>query len=110
MLVLKFFVDGDNITLDPTCDSNGLFPGAEDRVRAEFVFSKEWESMAKVAAFWSVMGKEYPPQAINHDGTCEIPREALEKVAFKVQVLGGKKNRQIVRTNEVTVYQRGRKR
>jgi hypothetical protein len=110
MQVLRFIVDGDNITLDPTCDSTGLFPGAEDRVRAEFSFSKEWESRVKVAAFWSIMDKEYPPQAINSDGTCEIPSEALAKVAFKVQVLGGKKNRPIVRTNEVTIYQRGRRR
>ena len=108
MRVLKFIVNGDTISQDPTCDFTGLHPGAEERVQAEFAFSSDWESRVKVAAFLSVMDKEYPPQAINSDGTCEIPSEALAKVAFKVQVLGGKRNRPIVRTNEVTVYQRGR--
>ena len=110
MQVLKFIVNGETITLDPTCDLTGLFPGSEDQIKAEFIFSSEWESRVKVAAIWSIMDKEYTPQVVNEDNSCLIPREAISKIAFKVQVLGGKKNRPTLRTNTVTVYQRGRKR
>ena len=109
MRYLKFIVEGESITLDPACDLSGLFPGSEEEVKAEFVFSPEWKSRVKVVAFWSVMGKEYPPQAINEDNTCQIPTEVLAKVAFKVQILGKRKGGNIVRTNTITVYQSGHK-
>lgn len=109
MRVLKFIVDGNNITQDPACDFTGLLPGSEEQIQAEFVFSSEWESRTKVAAFWSVMDKEYEPQVINSDNVCLIPKEALSKVAFKVQVLGKRRNHDLVKTDTVLVYQSGRK-
>ena len=109
MRVLKFIVEDKNVTLDPTCDLTGLFPGSEEQIQAEFEFSQEWKSRTKVAAFWSVMGKEYEPQVINEDDTCQIPKEALSKVAFKVQVLGKRKHGPTTTTNTVVVYQSGRK-
>lgn len=110
MRVLTFIVEDETITLDPTCDLAGLFPGSEEQIQAEFVFSPEWKNRLKVAAFWSVMDKEYEPKVINDDNTCLIPEEALSKVAFKVQVLGKRRNNPIVKTNTVTIKQSGRKR
>lgn len=107
MRVLKFIVEGETIILDPACDLTGLFPGSEEKIQAEFDFSPEWKSRVKVAAFWSVMGKEYEPQVINDDGTCQIPTEALAKVAYKVQVLGKRKHGPTTSTNTVVVYQNG---
>lgn len=109
MRVLKFIVDESTITQDPACDFTGLFPGQEDQVLAEFTFSPDWKSRVKVAAFWSVMDKEYPPQVINTDGTCVIPTEALAKVAFKIQVLGKHRDKK-VETNRLTIYQSGNRR
>lgn len=108
MRVLSFLVEGNTIKPDPACDFTGLFPGQEDTVLAEFTFSPDWKSRVKVVAFYSVMGKEYPPQAINSDGTCLIPTEALAKVAYKIQVLGKGKG-QRVETNQLTIYQSGNK-
>lgn len=110
MQVLSFIVDNTTIKPDPSCDFDNLVPGANEPIQAKFIFSPEWKSMVKVAAFWSILDKEYPPMALNYDDSCVIPTEALMGVAFKVQVLGGKKNGPILRTNTVTVYQRGRKR
>lgn len=106
MRVLRFIVDGTTIRQDPTCDFSGLFPGREEQMQAEFVFSPDWKSRTKVAAFWSILDKEFPPQVINDDGNCIIPIEALNKVVYKVQVIGRYKNTRI-KTDCVTVYQSG---
>lgn len=109
MRVLKFIVEDETITLDPTNDLTALFPGRDEQVRAEFTFSPEWKNRKKVAAFWSVMDKEYPPQVINDDESCIIPTEALGKVAFKVQVIGKRLGGVLIKTNSVIVYQSGNK-
>ena len=109
MRVLKFIVDETTIKPDPDCDFTGLFPGQMERVVADFTFTPDWKSRVKVAAFWSIMGKEFPPQVINEEGLCEIPNEALAKVAFKVQVLGKHRDKK-VETNQLTIYQSGNKR
>lgn len=110
MRTLRFIVDGETIKQDPTCDFSGLFPGKNPNVMAEFVFSSEWENTIKVAAFWSILDKEYEPQVIEDDG-CVIPSEALAKASFKIQVLGKKKktkqNAPILSTNKLTIRQMG---
>lgn len=106
MRVLRFIVTGQVLEPDPNCDFDGLFPGRDMDVEAEFELSSEWESMIKVAAFWSMLGKEYPPQVLDEYDTCVIPEEALSKPTFKVQLFGkGRSN--ALRTNTVTIYQRG---
>lgn len=88
MRVLRFIVDNTTIREDPDCDFSGLFPGRNDEVLAEFEFSKEWEDAVKVVAFWSLLGAEYPPQEMMGDDTCMMPYEALQRYAFKMQVIG----------------------
>lgn len=106
MRTLKFIVTNDTIIQDPSCDFSGLFPGANKHIQAEFTFSPEWKNRVKVAAFWSMLDKEYPPQVINPDNLCEIPEEALARPAFKVQVLG-KYRENTFETDTITIYQRG---
>lgn len=106
MRTLRFIVDGETIVKDPSCDFSGLFPGTNPDIRAEFVFSPEWESRVKVVAFWSMLTQEYPPQVLKDDNTCLIPKEALARPAFKVQILGKYRGRKY-QTNQTIVYQRG---
>ena len=106
MKTLKFIVNGQSIVLDPECDVNSLVPGTDGYVRAQFSFSKEWDRCVKVAAFYSNLGTEYPPQALKSGEVCDIPMEALKKSIFKVKVLG-KKNDYTICTNKVTVHQKG---
>ena len=108
MRILKFRVSGQVISLDSSCDFTGLIPGTEGYLQAEFIFSSEWDGCAKVAAFYSPLGREYPPQLLKDGKTCVIPTEALSKNTFKVQVLGEnkKKNYKLV-TNKVSVHQNG---
>lgn len=108
MRTLKFIIDDQIIKQDPDCDFSGLVPGTEGYLQAEFSFSSEWTGCAKVAAFYSVMGHEYPCQLLKNGSTCMIPAEALERRSFKVQVLGKREGFKI-KTNKVTVCQNGGK-
>ena len=106
MITLKFKVNGQSITLDPECDVNNLIPGTNGYVQAKFTFSKAWDRCVKVAAFYSNLGTEYPPQVLKSGEVCDIPSEALKKSIFKVKVFG-KKNDYAICTNKVTVHQKG---
>lgn len=109
MRTLQFIVSGNSIIQNPTCkEFETLFPTTNPKtdIQAEFVFSPEWDKRVKVVAFWSILDKEYPPQALNDDNICLIPAEALARPAFKLQVIG-KRNGRIYKTNKLTVYQRG---
>lgn len=108
MRTLKFIVDGETIKQDPSCDFSGLFTERKTNIAAKFIFSPEWEKKVKVAAFWSMLDVEYEPQEIVDD-SCIIPVEALEKAAFKVQVLG-KKGKARLTTNKLVIRQTGGKR
>lgn len=106
MRTLKFVISGQTISLDPECDFSNLIPGTKGYLEAEFKFSDEWDSCTKVAAFYSNLGREYPPQVLKRGKTCVIPAEALERSIFKVQVIG-QKDDYMIRTNKVTVHQKG---
>lgn len=108
MRTLRFIVDKQIIKRDPNCDFNDLIPGTEGYLKAEFSFSSEWKDCVKVAAFWSAMGKEYPPQLLKDGKTCMIPAEALVKKTFKVQVIGKREGFKLT-TNKVVVNQNGGK-
>ncbi len=107
MRTLKFIVTDQIIAQDPKCDFSGLVPGTAGYVQAEFSFSSEWAGFTKVAAFWSALGKEYPPQILRDGKSCMIPAEALERRTFKVQVIGKGPNSKKLTTNKVEVIQNG---
>ena len=45
MRILKFVVENQKIKQDPSCDFSGLVAGTEGYLKAEFVFSKEWDML-----------------------------------------------------------------
>lgn len=106
MRTLKFIVNDQLIKEDPSCDFTGLVPGTEGYIRAEFSFSPEWNGCVKAAAFYSMLGKEYPAQLLKDGRSCMIPVEALALRSFKIRVVGKKDNFKIT-TNKITVSQRG---
>ena len=108
MRKLSFIVNGQVIEKDPKCDFSNLFPGAGGLIEAEFSFSTDWDGCSKVAAFFSPLGKEYPPRVLADGKTCVIPFPALEKRSFKIQILG-KKGGERIKTNKVVVNQNGGK-
>lgn len=107
MRTLKFIVDGQIITQDPNCDFTNLVPGSEGYLQAHFFFSPEWKGFAKVASFYSIMGREFEPQIIKNGQTCVIPAEALQRHKFRVRVIGRNNTGMKIITNTVEVYQDG---
>lgn len=83
-----------------------MFPGKED-LRAEFIFSKEWERALKVVGFYSIMGTEYPPQVIVNNA-CDIPTEASRCPVFQIKVFGTK-GRNVIKTDYTVIRQGGKK-
>lgn len=109
MRTLRFIVDGQTVKQDPTCDFSGLFLNKDSGVCAEFIFSSEWNDKVKVAAFWSILDKEYEPQALDNKNACIIPVEAFSRASFKIQILGIRGSNKLI-TNKLVVLQTGGKR
>ena len=109
MRTLRFIVDRQTVKQDPTCDFSGLFLNKDSGVCAEFIFSSEWNDKIKVAAFWSILGKEYEPQVLDDKNTCIIPVEAFSRASFKIQVLGSGGHERLT-TNKLVVLQTGGRR
>ena len=107
MRTLRFIVDGQLIKQDPNCDFSGLVPGSNGYLKASFKFSSDWANMAKVASFFSPLGKEYSPQLLDGYYSCLIPAEALARRMFKVQVIGKDANGKKLTTNKLEVTQNG---
>lgn len=108
MRTLKFIVDKQIITKDPNCDFEGLVPGTAGYLKAEFSFSSEWVGTAKVAAFYSPMGREFTPQILTDGRTCMIPEEATKGGAFQIKIFGQKGDYRI-ESNKILVNQNGGK-
>ena len=109
MRTLRFIVDGQTIKQDPTCDFTNLFSDRRLDICAEFDFSSEWSDKIKVAAFWSMLDKEYEPQALDEKNTCIIPSEAFARASFKIQVLGIRGSKKLT-TNKLVILQTGGRR
>ena len=108
MKTLRFIVDDQKLERDPNCkDFDNLVLGGGD-VRLEFYFTKEWRGHVKVVAFYSAMGKEYEAQALKDGRSCMVPKEALEKREFKIQVFG-RDWTSILKTNKLAIRQNGGK-
>lgn len=108
MRTLRFIVNGQIITPDPNCDFSNLVPGTERSVIAEFIFTTEWKEHIKVAAFYSMLGYEYPPQILDINNRCIIPSEALGRRRFKIRVVG-RKGMSKLATDKITISQTGGK-
>lgn len=104
--ILRFIVEGQIVKRDPECDFDNLVPGTEGYLQAEFSFSKEWNGYVKAAAFFSIMGKEYPPEILKNGTRCTIPAEALKHRTFKISVVGRKDSNKLT-TNKITITQNG---
>lgn len=105
MRTLKFIVDDQIIRKDPNCDFSGLVPGTQEYLDAEFSFSQAWDNTVRVVAFWR-NGKECEPQFLKDGKRCTIPAEALTSTAFKLAVVGRKKDFKLT-TNKVEILQNG---
>ena len=106
MKTLRFIVDGQTIRKDPDCIFDGIVPGTENYLRAEFSFTPEWKNTSKVVGFYSNLGKEYEPQILEDGYSCMIPPSATKNRIFKICVFG-KHGSLTLKTNRLAVEQKG---
>lgn len=101
MRTLKFIINEQSLTQDPTCDFSGIVSGTKGYLEAQFKFNSTWNSFGKVAVFTNLL-EEYP--AILKNDKCVIPAEALTGANFSVSVIGSRTGRRIT-TNTVSIHQ-----
>lgn len=87
MRTLKFLVDGQKLSPNPSCDFSGIVPGTSGYLFADFSFSKEWTGTVKVAEFKKRRRTE-PISTPIINGRCEIPSEVLTGSKFFINVVG----------------------
>lgn len=103
---LRFTINDLLLDKDSSCDFTGLVPGSKGYLKAEFDFSPGWNGFAKIAAFYSRLGKEVGYEVLEDGKSCFIPEEALSRKEFKVRVFGTD-GHVVLSTNKVAVNQTG---
>lgn len=107
MRVLRFLVRGQVISKDPDCDFDGLVPGSDGYLKAEFRFSPDWDGYKKVIGFSNVFHTaEFQPQVLEDGLSCIIPAEALKRKRFVLWVVG-KNATEKKTTNDILIRQNG---
>lgn len=98
MRELKFYVNGQRIKKDNTCDFSGIVAGTKGYLEAVFCFGSDWSGMSKVAVF-TRLKEQHPTKIIKNK--CIIPYEALTWRDFSVQVIGEKDGIRICTNQEI---------
>ena len=101
--ILKFIVNGQNISKDSSCDFSKIARGTKGYLVAEFVFSPDWDGYVKAGVFRASCGTEVASPIIND--RCEIPSTALTQEAFIVSVVGMAKDGSKIKSEKVEVMQ-----
>ena len=97
MRTLEFEVKGQKMIKKADCDFTNIVAGSNGYLRAKFYFEPDdWLDCKKVAGFWSG-GKEYAA-ILDGEDSCVIPKEALTRHYFLVQVTGANEYRRIKTT------------
>ena len=105
MRTLKFIINSQQISPDPSCDFSGIFPGTAGYLKVHFSFSAEWSGMAKVAEFRKYACDSPVPIPIVH-GECMVPAEVTGGKTWLVKVIG-KRGYVILTTGNCKVEQEG---
>lgn len=103
---LRFIVNGQTITKDPSCDFSGIVAGSQNYLEAVFVFSSEWKDCLVAASFYCILD-EYP--VVLNNNRCMIPKEALGWNYFDVAVTGvNRRKNYTITTSKIRVDQQPR--
>lgn len=105
MRTLKFAVNAQKISPDPSCDFSGIVPGTAGYLHAAFEFSVEWRGLAKVAEFRKYLCDE-PVSVPIINGECAVPDTVTGGKAWYVKIIG-KRGDVILPTCNCKVEQEG---
>lgn len=96
-------MNGQELSKDPNCDFSGLVPGSSGYLKAVFVLSGMWNTLAKAAVFSADNVESAMPIT---NGSCVIPDSVLKWKSFSVKLVG-KNDQQMLQTNRLVVNQLG---
>lgn len=105
MRTLRFIVDAQKISPDPSCDFSGIVPGTAGYLKAQFSFSAEWSGLVKVAEFRKYLCDE-PVSVPIINGECAVPDTVTGSKAWYVKIVG-KRGGVIIPTGNCKVEQEG---
>lgn len=105
MRILKFIINSQQISPDPSCDFSCIVPGTAGWLKVHFSFSAEWSGMVKVAEFRKYACDSPVPIPIVH-GECMVPAEVTGGKSWLVKVIG-KRGDVILPTGNCKVEQEG---
>ena len=105
MRTLKFIVEGQRLRKDPQCNFDDLIPGSSGYLECEFVFNDDWIDCDKAASFFAIDGQENAERILGNK--CTIPADVLTHALFYMSVMGQKNLDFKIKTNRITVRQRG---
>lgn len=95
---LKFIVNGQRITKDPSCNFNDIVAGTKNYLEAVFLLSHEWKNCVVAASFYKI-SDEFP--VLLSGNRCMIPQEALTRDYFEVRLTGMDKSRDFMITTDL---------
>lgn len=104
MRLLKFNVNGQNLSKSSICDFNGIQKGSKNYLKMAFLFSSDWIGCAIAATFWSY-DKELCAVPIKN-GMCKVPDEVTDKRRITIS-LSGKRGSYKITTNRLIINQEG---
>ena len=105
MRILKFIINSQQISPDPSCDFSGIVPGTAGYLKSHFSFSAEWSGMVKVAEFRKYLCDE-PVSVPIINGECAVPDTVTGGKAWYVKIIG-KRGDVILPTCNCKVEQEG---
>lgn len=105
MRILKFIINSQQISPDPSCDFSCIVPGTAGWLKVHFSFSAEWSGMVKVAEFRKYACDSPIPIPIVR-GECMVPAEVTGGKSWIVKVIG-KRGDVILPTCNCKVEQEG---
>ena len=105
MRTLRFVVDAQKISPNPSCDFSCIVPGTAGYLKVHFSFSAEWSGMVKVAEFRKYLCDE-PVSVPIINGECAVPDTVTGGKAWYVKIIG-KRGDVILPTCNCKVEQEG---
>lgn len=82
MRELKFYVNGQRIKKDNTCDFSGIVAGTKGYLEAVFCFGSDWSGMSKVAVF-TRLKEQHPAKIIKINVLFRMKHSHGETFRFK---------------------------
>lgn len=104
MRTLKYIVEEQRLSKDPSCDFSNLVSGSSGYVNLEIsAIGDSWSGCSKVVCFEAGGEKEFIGVV---NGLCDIPSQFGKRKSYKISVYGVRKDGYEIHTNSIWIKQK----